>query len=516
MGLLNWAITQAVRRRLRRVEAALRHPAATQGRLLLQFVRHARTTEWGRAHAYDRIGSVRDFQRAVPVCRYEDMAPWWNRSFDGARDVTWPGHITYFALTSGTTAGICKALPVSREAIRANFRSGATLLGLCDRQLTDGKLAGGKTLYFGGSTRLERRGACWQGDASGINAAQLPRFTGRYRLPPPDVAALGDWEAKVDAICRTCIDEPVGAVAGLPSWTLILFRRLIDAAREQRGDSVTTVADIWPGFRAFIHFGMAFEPYREQFNELVGRPVATIDTYSSSEGGLNAIQTDQADPAMQLEVDAGAFYEFVPAREADQPDPPRLTLDQIETGVDYAILLSTPSGIWAYDVGDVVRFTSLDPPRLVVAGRTRLALNMFGEHVIQENLEQAAVEACRALGAAVRDFTVAALPPTAADPRGRHRWLVAFDGPPPSLDAFAEKVDTALSGMCLDYRVHRDRDCSMLPPEVVALAPGTFYEWARRHDALGGQHKVPRVARSSEMTDELQELSKNLSQMRRN
>jgi len=508
---MSWAIKQAVNRRLRQVSAALEDPAATQEQLLLGFVRRARDTEWGRAHGYDSIRSARDFQRAVPICRYEDMAAWWNRAFDGARDVAWPGHIGYFALTSGTTTAICKALPVSREAIRANFRSGTTLLGLCNRQLGDGGLAGGKTLYFGGSTQLERRGACWQGDASGINAARLPRFTRRYRLPPPDVAALTDWEAKVDAICRTCIDEPVRAVAGLPSWTLILFRRLIDFAREQRGDSVATVADVWPDFRAFIHFGMAFEPYREQFDELVGRPVATIDTYSSSEGGLNAIQSEQADPAMQIEVDSGAFYEFVPAREIDEPDAPRLTLDQVETDVDYAILLSTAAGIWAYDVGDVIRFTSLDPPKLIVTGRTRLALNMFGEHVIQENLEQAAVEACRALDAAVRDFTVAAEPPTAADPRGRHLWLVEFDGPAPPLDAFAAKVDAVLAEACLDYRIHREHDSSMLPPEVLALAPGAFYEWARRHDALGGQHKVPRVARSQEMVDELRELSESIS-----
>lgn len=515
MGLLRWALKKAIRRRLRQVEVALKNPAATQERLLLHLVRRARHTEWGRAHGYGRIRSVREFQRAVPVNRYEDLAPLWHRAFDGARDLAWPGHIPYFALSSGTTAGACKALPVSRQAIRANFRSGITLLGLCERQAPDVNLAGGKMLYLGGSTQLERRGACWQGDASGINAACLPRFSLRYRLPAPDVAALLDWEARVDAICDRHLDAPVCAVAGLPSWTLIFFRRLVDVARERRDPAICTVNDVWPGLRVLVHFGMAFEPYRQQFEELVGRPIITIDTYSSSEGGLNAIQTDQTNPSMQLELDTGAFFEFVPARELDQPDPPRLSLDQVETGVNYAVLLSTPSGIWAYDVGDVVRFTSLHPPKILVVGRTQLTLNTFGEHVIQENLEQALVESCRALDARVNEFTVSPILPTTADPRGQHLWLIEFEGPEPPLDAFAAKLDGSLADKNLDYRVHRDRDYSLLAPHVIALTPGTFYEWARNHDALGGQHKIPHVARSQQMVDELEELSRTLLRARR-
>ncbi len=256
---------------------------------------------------------------------------------------------------------------------------------------------------------------------------------------------------------------------------------------------------------------MASEPYREQFREIVGQPIATVDTYSSSEGGLNAIQTTQDDPSMQLELDTGAFFEFVPADEIGRPDPQRLTLDEVETGRDYAILLSTPSGIWAYDVGDVVRFTSLRPPKILVVGRTKLALNVFGEHVIQENLERAIVDACRLLGVAVTDFTVGSVLPTATDPRGRHLWLVEFAAAPPPLDAFAAELDASVQRQSLDYRAHRERDASMHAPEVIALAPGTCYEWAKRHGALGGQHKLPRVARSPEMVDELLQLSKSLS-----
>ena len=510
MGVCRWFVRRAVRRRLRQVARALDDPAGAQERLLLGLVRRAAATEWGRRHGYGRIRSARDFQRAVPPCGYEAMAPLWHRAFDGARDVTWPGHIRHFALSSGTTAELCKALPVSRDTIRANLRAGATLLGLCQRQAPDADLIGGRTLYFGGSTTLQPRGRCLQGDSSGIMAAHLPRLAWRFRLPEPDVAALDDWEAKLDAVSTRYLDAPVVAVGGLPSWTLLLFRRLADAARERTGRPDATVLDVWPRLRLFIYFGMAYEPYREQFEALLGRPIATVATYSSSEGGMNAIQSDQADPAMQLELDAGCFYEFVPVRELDGAEPARLTVGEVERGVDYALLVSTCSGIWAYDVGDVVRFTSLRPPKIVFAGRTRLVLNAFGEHVLQEELELALTAACRASGAAVRDFTVKSVLPTADDPRGAHLWLIEFEGDPPPLGPFADRLDAELAELNLDYRIHRDRDLSMTRPQLVALAPSTFHEWARRHGKLGGQHKVPRVTLADEMAHELQELSESL------
>ena len=508
MRAFHWLIRLAIRRRLRQVAKALARPAAAQERVLRRLVRRAARTEWGRAHGYGRIGSVRDFQRAVPRCRYEDMAPLWHRAFEGARNVAWPGHIPYFALSSGTTAAASKALPVSRQAIRANARAGTTLLGLIERQAPDADLLGGRTLYFGGCTRLERRGACWQGDASGINARHLPRLAWRYRLPEPDVAALGDWEAKVAAVCDRYLASPVHAVAGLPSWTLILFRRLIDLGRERLGRPVATVSDLWPGLRVFVNFGMAFGPYRKQFDELVGGPLATIDTYSSSEGGLNAIQSEQDDPGMRLEVDGGAFFEFVPLDELEAEHPSRLTLAEVQTGVPYAVLLSTVSGIWAYDVGDVVRFTSLRPPKIVFASRTTLQLNVFGEHVIEEHLDAAMAAACEALGATVRDFTVSTVLPTPQEPRGRHLWLVELDGPAPAAPDLSARLDARVAEASADYASHREHDFGMLRPEVVVLQPGTFYAWARHHGSLGSQHKVPRIARSQAMVDELRELSK--------
>ena len=511
MAIFPWIIKKGVARRLRRLEKVLRDPAGAQQQLLMDMVRKARETEWGQDHSYDSIRTVRDFQAAVPVSRYDDLAPLWYRAFNGDRDVVWPGHIEYFSMSSGTTEGVTKMLPLSSEAIRRNFRSGATLIGLCERQAGDGVMTGGNVLYFGGSTRLEDRGPCKVGYASGINSASIPRFARRRRLPAPDIADIDDWEERVEAICERHLDTPISAVAGQSSWVLALFYRLIETARHKRGSSVQTMADVWPDLRAVINFGAALDTYRPRFEEVIGRPVSFIDTYSSSEGGLNAVQSVQDDTSMQLEVDTTAFYEFVPADEIEKDRPTRLTLDQIEPDVDYALLLTTPSGIWAYDIGDIVRFTTLDPPKLQVVGRTHLTLNMFAEHVIVHEVEQAMSAACRALGAEVAEFTVGGHPPPPGEPCGWHMWLVEFEGDVPPLDRFTVELDRALARENFDYAAHRKDDLSMARPVVEPMHPGTFYRWAQQNDALGGQHKIPHIARSQEMLAELSEISGRLA-----
>ena len=510
MSALGWLARQMVRRRLRQAARALEDPAGTQERVLLGLVRRAAGTEWGRGHGYKGIRSAADYQRAVPVCRYEDMAPLWHRAFDGARDVTWPGHIRYFTQSSGTTTGATKLLPLSREAIRANIRSGAVLVGLCEQQAPGADILGGRTLYFGSTTRLERRGPCWLGDASGIMARHVPPFASRLGLPEPDVALLDDWEEKVEAVCTRYLHSPVRSVVGMPMWSLILLRRLLAVARERLGRPVATVRDVWPGLAAYVHFGMSFEPYREQFRQVLGPGVACVNTYSSSEGGMNAVQSVQDDPGMQLVLDSGAFYGFVPLAELDSAEPTRLTLDEVEVGQDYAILLTTASGIWAYDVGDAVRFTSLRPPKIVFAGRSRVGLNAFGERLIQENLDRAVAEACRAVGASVREFTVTSFFPAIVPPCGGHEWLLEFEGEPPPLQPVLDHIDGHLREARADYKKYRTNDYAIAPPRGVVLAPGTFYEWARRHGRLGGQSKIPRVARSQEMVDELIEVSETL------
>ncbi|MEN8148691.1 MAG: GH3 auxin-responsive promoter family protein [Planctomycetota bacterium] len=506
MKLIPWIIRGVVNRRWRQVERARANPAATQREELLRMVRRAAGTEWGRSHGYGGIREVADYQAAVPIQTYEDLAPHWHRSFDGDRDVTWPGLIPYFSLTSGTTLGASKAMPVTKEAILGNRRSGLTLMANLARLDPHADFLDGQILYFGGCTNLAKKGACWQGDASGINAKEMPRMAQKYRLPDFDIAGMTDWEQKVPAICERHWQNRVKSVVGLPSWTLVFFHELVKHVGSVTGKTISTVAEVWPDLGAFVHFGMDFAPYRTQFEEIVGKDILYVDTYSSSEGGLNAIQDQRDDPAMALELDCGVFFEFIPLEEREDADPTRLSLDQVELDVPYSVLLTTVSGIWAYEVGDAVRFTSLNPPRVVFASRTDHQLNVFGEHVIEEHLERAMAAACAASGAEIGNYCVASILPTGGEPRGRHEWLVEFKREPGDPDVFRESLDTELAKASEDYRAHRAKDYQLLPPKITKLREGTFYTWLKETGKVGGQRKVPRVVRTPEMEARIREL----------
>ena len=465
----------------------------------------------------------------MPLTPYEAAAPLWHRAFEGDCDVTWPGHVDFFAASSGTTAGN-KLIPVTREAIRSNRRSGAILAAVLSRRGGAGALAGGKFLYLGGCTTLKPRGRSLCGDASGIMARHIPFYARARRLPPPDIASIEDWEERIAGIVRTCLDADVRAMGACPSWAALLFKELRREA-EARGRGPLPVGRLWPQLSHFVSYGMAFEPYRPAFEEYIGRPVDYVDTYSSSEGGMTAIQEEPGGP-LRLIVDNGIFYEFIPADVAQPPsadcgtaapapysgaavrDPPRggslprLSLAEVQTGQDYALVLSTNGGIWAYPLGDVVRFESVRPPRIVFAGRTQIMLSAFGEHVTLEMIEKAMAAACRKTGAVVADYTVAPRFPSADLPRPAHRWLVEFDRPPTDAAAFMAEIDSSLRAACEDYEAHRRGDFGLEPPILVPVPPRTFYNWMKQRGRLGGQNKVPRVVRSAEMADELLALAR--------
>jgi hypothetical protein len=510
MGVVARVLTAVADRVWRRFEAAGADPETAQARVLADLVRRAANTEWGRQVGLAEVRSPEDFRRRVPIMPYESASPLWHRAFDGGRDVTWPGHVRYFAASSGTTAGN-KLIPVTRDAIRSNRRSGMVLAAVLARRGGAGALAGGKFLYMGGCTTLKTRGQCLWGDASGIMARHLPFYARGRRLPTPDIAAIEDWEERIARIVRTSLDADVRAMGACPSWAAILFKELRREA-EARGRGPLPVGRLWPGLSHFVSYGMAFEPYRPAFEEYIGRPVDYVDTYSSSEGGMTAIQEEPGGP-LRLIVDNGVFFEFVPADVAQPPSAvttpeggratPRLALGEVETGRNYSMVLSTNGGIWAYPLGDVVRFVSLRPPLIAFAGRTQINLSAFGEHVTLEMIETAMAAACHQTGAVVADYTVAPRFPSPDQPRPAHRWLVEFDRPPADAAAFMAAIDSSIRAACEDYEAHRHGDFGLEPPVLVPVPPGTFYAWMKSRGRLGGQNKVPRVVRSAEMAEEL-------------
>jgi len=507
MGLSRWALSLYAHRRWRTFQRACRASVESQLGVFRDLVARAAASEWGRRFGFAEIRTPEQFRRRVPLSDYETVSPLWHKAFEGATDVTWPGHVRYFALSSGTTAGN-KLLPVTADAVRSNLRAGSLLVALLARRGGAGSVVDGRFCYLGGCTALRERGACLYGDASGIVARHIPLWARRRSLPGEEIRAVANWEQKIDLIVERYLTANVSGLSACPSWAALLFKQMRQAA-ESRGLGASTVGDLWPKLQHFVSYGMAFEPYRGSFAEYIGRDIHYTDTYSSSEAGMTAIQIEDGGP-MRLLVDNGVFYEFIPAARADRPDPPRLHIGEVSEGEDYAVAISSNGGIWAYPLGDVVRFVSLQPPQIVFSGRTQLMLSAFGEHVTGGMIEKAVAAACRRTGATVADYTIVPRYPSVDRPVPCHRWMVEFDRDPADAADFLAAADASIRAENEDYDAHRTDDYGLLPPELVRLAPGTFYEWMKSKGKLGGQHKVPRVDRSGAMGDELLEISGRL------
>ena len=511
-------------RRLRRFDQATADPAATQLAVLRDLLRQGALTQWGRPLGLAEVVTPRQFRQRVPVTDYAAAAPLWHRAFDGARDVTWPGHVRFFAMSSGTTGAAGspggsqpgnKMIPVTPEAIRTNLRAGALLAAFLARRGCPENLLAGKVLYLGGCTSLRQQGKSLVGDASGIVGRHIPFYLRSRRLPGKDIAAIADWEQKIDRIVQRYLTADVRIMGACPSWAALLFKQMIQQAESRGlGSTKKSVGQLWPKLSHFISYGMAFEPYRPAFDEYIGRPIHYVDTYSSSEAGMTGIQEEPGGPFRMI-VDNGVFFEFVPADRANEDSPPRLSIGEVEVGCDYAVLISTNGGIWAYPLGDVIRFESLRPPRIVFAGRTQVMLSAFGEHVTLEMIEKAMAAACRKTSAIVADYTIAPRFPSPSSPRPAHRWIVEFDRlpvPPADAGVFMAAIDASIRSANEDYDTHRANDFGLAPPILIPVAPRTFYTWMKQKGKLGGQNKVPRVvgSRSPEMADELLAISRAL------
>jgi hypothetical protein len=499
------AFGQYARRRVRQLDH--RPAAAVQQDTLLRLVRHARDTRFGRDHGFAAVGSVADYQRRVPLRGYEQFwKDYWEPPFPNLDDVTWPGRVPYFALSSGTTSGATKYIPVTREMVASNQKAGLTSLALLLAAYPRTPIFRGRVFFLGGSTDLTPltppdgaaapREPVLGGDLSGIAAREVGGLIRPYTFPPLELALLRDWEAKLQALAERSAKLPVTVVGGVPSWLLLLFERLLQVTGKER------LADVWPTLRIVIHGGTKFDPYRGTFCRLIGSDaVHFLEVYPASEGFVAT--EDKRYDLLRLLPDHDVFFEFVPAGELDTERPTRHTVGDVEPGVQYAVVLSTCAGLWSYVLGDTVCFEKRDPPLLRFTGRTRYFLSAFGEHLISEEVERAVAAAAEATGAAVADFHVGPVFPERPGEVGRHRYLVEFAEAPGEPGRFAAELDGTLRRLNEDYEAHRRGDLTMRPPEVWAVRRGGFAGWLRSQGKLGGQHKVPRMDNDGRLTAEL-------------
>jgi GH3 auxin-responsive promoter len=496
-SLFSWVI----KKRLHQIDLFKKYPVEVQSELFQRLVDEAALTRFGLEHNFSNIRSIKDFKQAVPIRTYEDFKPYIDLLREGQQNVLWPSRLKWFAKSSGTTDSKSKFIPVSREAIdECHYKGGKDLLALYYAQRPTAKLYTGKTLVVGGSSKINPfNEEGYTGDLSAIIIRNLPIWVELRRTPSRDIALMDNWEEKIEAMAQATKDEDVSILAGVPSWTLVLLKRIM----ELKGTD--NIREIWPNIELYMHGGVSFKPYQKQFEKIIpSTDMNYVETYNASEGFFG-IQDELGSDEMLLMLDYGIFYEFLPVEELGSKNPRTLNLNEVELGKNYAIIISTNAGLWRYMVGDTVRFTSKFPFRVQVSGRTKHYINAFGEELIVENSDFAIQQAAQSTGALVSDYTAAPIY-MGDDAKGAHEWAIEFDQVPHCMDTFAKTLDDALKSVNTDYEAKRAFDLNLKSPVVHALPKGTFYNWLKTQGKLGGQHKIPRLSNDRSFIEQVLKL----------
>jgi hypothetical protein len=497
MKLLSPAISRLARMRMWRIEAWMQHPVAAQREVLQDLVTSAQYTEFGRKYDFSSLYNVRDFKKAVPIHEYADLKPYITRIMEGEQNLLWNTPINWFAKSSGTTSDKSKFIPISNESLEDNhFRGAKDVLTLYYQFNPYSDLLTGKGLIIGGSHTVHQiNDETHYGDLSAVLLQNSP-FWGKWvRTPELSIALMDEWESKIEKLAQHTIHENVTSISGVPTWTMVLFRRILEITGKQ------TIAEVWPDLELYLHGGVSFVPYREHFEKLIGKPINYLEMYNASEGVFAAQDSPDAD-GMLLFTDHGIFMEFMPLQEYGKDEPKTIGLSDVELGKNYALVISTNGGLWRYCIGDTVQFTSLNPFRIKVSGRIKHYINAFGEELIVDNTDRAIKLACEQTGAVVNDYTAAPVY-FSAEGNGAHEWLIEFEKEPASIDHFSYELDIALKQCNSDYEAKRTKDIALRPPILHSIEKGSFSRWLKLKGKLGGQHKVPRLSNDRKYLDEI-------------
>ncbi len=509
LPVFNDSLVWILKRRMARIDAFRRDPWPVQERQFRRLISAGRSTLWGKEFGYRDIRSLADFQRQVPISSYENLFPYIERVMKGEDRVLWPSPIRFFSKSSGTTNARSKFIPVTREALdEGHFRAGKDMMALWIDNKPDTRVFEGKGLSVGGSlspNQLNERTIT--GDISAVVMKNLPSWAQYIRTPTLKTALMDRWEEKIEAMALEASQVNVTSALGVPTWTLVLIQKVLEITGKKN------ILDVWPNFEVFIHGAVAFHPYRDLFRREIFKSdhVNYLETYNASEGFFG-LQDDLSHiDELLLMLDYGIFYEFVPLEEIHKDHPKALTLGEVELNRNYAVVISTNAGLWRYMIGDTVRFTSKNPYRIKISGRTKHFINAFGEEVIIENAETALTTACEATGATISDYTAAPIymGSTASQSvkRGGHEWVIEFSTPPSDPDTFVAILDDTLRKINSDYDAKRSFDIALIRPIVHMVPSGTFYDWMKHKGKLGGQHKVPRLSNSREYVEEILSIS---------
>ncbi len=497
MKLLSSVISKLARMRLWRVKNWTKHPVTTQREVLQDLVTTAQYTCFGKEHHFSTLFSVKEFKSRIPIRDYEDHHSYIQRMLDGEENVLWNTPINWFAKSSGTTNNKSKFIPVSEESLHENhFKASKDVLTNYYNNFPSSDLLTGKGLVVGGSHQLSHFNEDIQyGDLSAVLMQNTPFWGQWLRTPELSVALLDDWEDKIEKLAQATANENVTSIAGVPTWTLILLKRILEIKQKKY------IKEVWPNLELYINGGVSFIPYREQFENIIGKPINYLEIYNASEGFF-AGQERPDDDGMTLFTEHGIFYEFMPVEEYGKKNPETFGLDKVETNVNYALVISTNGGLWRYLVGDTVKFTSLNPYRIKVTGRLKHYINAFGEELIVDNSDKAIAIASKKTNALVLDYTAAPIY-FSEKKNGAHEWLIEFEQAPTNINQFTIELDTALKEVNSDYEAKRQKDIALEMPKIHILPKGTFTKWLQRKNQVGGQHKVPRLSNERKIIEEI-------------
>ena len=499
-SILNWLTIK----RLHQIDLFKKYPYDVQLEVLLKLLEKGKDTEWGKKYDFESIATTKDYSNRIPIQTYESLNIEIQRLIRGEQNILWPSKIKWFAKSSGTTNDKSKFIPVSIEALEeCHYRGAKDVMAIYSSLYPETKIFKGKGLTLGGSHQVNGlNNESYYGDLSAILIQNLPFWAEFIKTPNQEIALMDLWEEKLKKLSEATIQENVTSLSGVPSWMLVLIKYILAQTGKR------TLLEIWPNLEVFIHGGVSFLPYREQYIKLIpSREMHYMETYNASEGFF-AIQDEPSKDDMLLMLDIGVYYEFIPMDEVGKEFPASLSIGEVELNKNYAIVISTNSGLWRYMIGDTIKFTSLYPHKIKVTGRTKHFMNVFGEEVIVDNADKALRIACERTGAIISEYTAGPVFMD-TDKKGSHEWLIEFEKSPADLELFRGFLDEALRSVNSDYEAKRYKDITLEMPLVKSLKKGTFYCWLQKKNKLGGQNKVPRLSNDRKYIEELYVIGEN-------
>lgn len=503
MQLLNSIASWWMKKRMHQIELFMKYPYDVQDECLRKLLDAAKHTEWGRAYDYENTFTPEQFRKRVPLQTYESLKPFIDRIRKGEQNVLWNTDIKWFAKSSGTTNDKSKYIPVSQESLNdCHYNGGRDMISIHCNLHPETQLFTGKNLALAGSLITEHRGyyEMQHGDLSAIVINNLPVWAEFFRAPELSIALMDKWDEKLEKIAQSTMNENVVSLAGVPSWMLLIMKRVLEEAGKK------SISEVWPNLEVYFHGGVSFAPYREQFRDIFNKPdLNYLELYNASEGFFG-IQDQRDSDELLLMLDYGIYYEFIPMENIHEENPKTLSLYEVKPDINYALVISTNAGLWRYMVGDTIKFSSLNPFRFRITGRTKHFMNAFGEEVMVDNTDRAIALACENTKAQIKEYSAA---PVYMNNResGAHEWVIEFEILPDSLKQFSHELDMALKSLNSDYEAKRYQNMILKEPIIHTVSKDTFYQWFKLKNKLGGQHKIPRLSNDRKYVEEILKIS---------